>query len=79
MNPIELYAGTLPVPNVDLNIAICNPNGVEKMQLIHEALSRARMRLPQAGRTTTRTEATRSARVIAVEARRRAARELGLF
>ncbi|RKR88446.1 hypothetical protein BDK92_2774 [Micromonospora pisi] len=79
MNPIEVYAGTLPVPNVYPNTVSRNPVGVEEMYLIHEALSRARMRLPQAGRNTTRTEATRSARVIALEARRRAARDLGSF
>jgi uncharacterized protein YbjQ (UPF0145 family) len=79
MNPIQMYGDTPPVPDVDQFTAICNPNGVIKMHLIHEVLSRARMRLPQAGRSTTRTEATRSARVIALEAHRRAARELGLF
>lgn len=79
MNPIQSYAGILPVSNVYPNTAIQNPNGVEEMHLIQEALSRARMRLPQAGRHTTRTEATRSARVIAIEAHRRAAREQGLY
>jgi len=47
------------------------------MHLLHEALSRVRMRVPQAGGTTTSTEATRSAREIAMRARRRWARELG--
>jgi hypothetical protein len=53
-------------------------NGATEMHLIHEALSRARMRRPQAGRSTTSTEATRSARSIALTARRTAARESGL-
>ena len=49
-------------------------NGATKMQLIHEALSRARMPRPQANRIP---EAHRSARRIAMEARHRAAREIG--
>ncbi|GLY95789.1 hypothetical protein Acsp02_30440 [Actinoplanes sp. NBRC 103695] len=47
-------------------------NGAPKMRLIQEALSRARMRRPQAD-----PEAHRSARRVAMEARQRAARELG--
>ena len=43
------------------------------MNLIHEALSRARMRSPQ----TANSEARRSARRVAIEARRQQARELG--
>ena len=42
------------------------------MNLIHEALSRARMRRPQNA-----SEAPRSARRVAIEARRQQARELG--
>ncbi|ROT32580.1 hypothetical protein EF879_11525 [Micromonospora sp. HM5-17] len=53
-------------------------NGVTRLYLIHEALSRARMREPQAGHTTS-TEASRSARSVAIRARRRAARELGVL
>jgi hypothetical protein len=49
-------------------------NGATKMQLLHEALSRARMRRPQVDRIP---EAHRSARRIAMEAHQRAARELG--
>jgi hypothetical protein len=49
-------------------------NGATKMHLIHEALSRARMRRPQVDRIP---EAHRSARRIAMEARHRAAREIG--
>ena len=43
------------------------------MNLIHEALSRARMRSPQ----NANSEARRSARRVAIEARRQQARELG--
>ena len=46
-----------------------------KMRLIQEALSRARMRRPQSDRAP---EAYRSARQIAMEARHRTARELGV-
>jgi hypothetical protein len=42
-------------------------NGVNGMHLIHEALSRARMPRPQSGHA--RSEATRSARRVAMEAR----------
>ena len=48
-------------------------NGATKMQLIQEALSRARMRRPQ---VDGHPEAHRSARRIAMEAHHRAAREL---
>jgi uncharacterized protein YbjQ (UPF0145 family) len=78
MNPIRTSAGFEPVTTNELNtVKSRTPNGVTKMYLIHEALSRARMRLPQAGRTTTSTEATRAARNIALQGRRQAARELG--
>jgi hypothetical protein len=77
MNPNFVSAGVLPVLITEMNTAAPTPNGATKMYLIHEALSRARMRLPQAGRSTTSTEATRSARDVAIQARRRAARELG--
>ena len=49
-------------------------NGAPKMKLLQEALSRARMPRPQADRIP---EAHRSARRIAMEARHRAAREIG--
>lgn len=78
MNPIRTTAGPVPATRDASNTAKLNtPNGVRKMYLIHEALSRARMRLPQADRNTTSTEATRSARAIALRGRRQAARELG--
>ncbi|GAB3969745.1 MULTISPECIES: hypothetical protein [Plantactinospora] len=85
MNPIRTNAGLVSAPNTAMAAvsktitAMPIRDGATKMHLIHEALSRARMRLPQAGRSTTSTEATRSARTIALEARRRAARELGSF
>jgi hypothetical protein len=79
MNPIRTSAGVLPAPSTEMNTALPNLNGAIKMHLIHEALSRARMRLPQAGRSTTSTEATRSARTIAMQAHRRAAREMGIL
>jgi hypothetical protein len=47
--------------------------GSSAMHLINEALARARMRSPQAGRS----EAPRSARNIAIQARHEHARELG--
>jgi hypothetical protein len=55
------------------------PSGAFEMQLLNEALSRARMRRPQAGRTTTSTEATRSARTVAMNSRNQAARDLGVL
>jgi len=59
------------------NVAMTkNLNGATDMNLIQEALSRARMRLPQTGRKT-RSEATRSARTIAMQARRESARQMG--
>jgi len=56
--------------------AMTSENGAIKMNLIQEALSRARMRLPQTGRKT-RSEASRSARNIAMSARRESARQMG--
>ena len=58
------------------NAAMTSVNGATEMNLIQEALSRARMRLPQTGRKT-RSEATRSARNIAMQARRESARQMG--
>lgn len=57
------------------------PHGAVEMQLLHEALSRARMPRPQAGRTTTSTEATRTirtARTVAMSSRSQSARDLGV-
>lgn len=90
MNPIRTTTGALPASDTELlaaasaltatlmNSDMPRHNGVTRMHLIQEALSRARMRWPQADESATRTEATRSARVIAMQARNRAARELGL-
>jgi hypothetical protein len=55
------------------NVAV-NPNGATKVKLIQEALSRARMRRPQANHTP---EAHRPALQIAMQAQHRASRELG--
>ncbi|OON29523.1 hypothetical protein GA0070558_105158 [Micromonospora haikouensis] len=58
------------------------PHGAVEMQLLHEALSRARMPRPQAGRTTTSTEATRTirtARTVAMSSRSQSARDLGVY
>ncbi len=50
-----------------------NHHGADKMQLLNEALSRARMLLPQKSRS----EAFRPARSIAMKARHAQARDLG--
>jgi hypothetical protein len=76
MTPIRTSAGVAPARIAEKNTAMTTLNGATKMQLLHEALSRARMSWPQAGRTTS-SEASRSARAVAMEARRRAAREMG--
>jgi len=79
MNPIHsAFVGVTPAPR-ELNTMMNVFNGVAEMQLLHEALSRARMRRPQAGRTTTRTEATLSARTVAMNSRNQAARDLGVL
>ncbi|GIJ34242.1 hypothetical protein Vse01_33900 [Micromonospora sediminimaris] len=78
MFPIQTDpAGVAPAER-KLTTVLHLPNGAE-MYLLHEALSRARMLRPQAGRTTTSTEATRSARTIAMTGRARSARELGVL
>ena len=53
-------------------------NGAPKMRLIQEALSRARTLRPQAD-STARTEAHRSSLDIALQARKRANRDLSGF
>ena len=65
---------TLTTPYRKTENEAMSPNGATKVKLIHEALSRARMRRPQADHHP---EAHRPARQIAMEARRRTARELG--
>ncbi|BCJ66494.1 hypothetical protein GCM10009779_54670 [Polymorphospora rubra] len=76
MNPIRMSAGVVPATHNEMTTVTATPSGADTMNLIHEALSRARMRRPQAGKTT-RTEATRSARTISMQARRQAARDIG--
>jgi hypothetical protein len=65
---------TLIHPDVRKPSSEMTPNGATKVKLLHEALSRARMRRPQSDRTS---EAYRPARRVALEARARASRELG--
>lgn len=77
MTPNFVTAGVWPALTTEMNTVVPTPIGASEMHLLHEALSRARMRLPQAGRSTTSTEAPRSARAVAMHARHRAARELG--
>jgi hypothetical protein len=78
MNPIR----TITTTDEKMNTVTTNPNGATAMNLLQEALSRARMRLPQAG-TSMRSEAAftarydRSARSVAMKARRETARQLG--
>lgn len=78
MTLIRPSAGISPAVSLRKITAMKTGTGVHTMQLLNEALSRARMRWPQADRTTTSSEATRSARTVAMQARRRAARDLGL-
>ena len=74
MYPIST-AGPVPaIQNTDITAV---PNGAPKVKLIQEALSRARMRRPQA--VLPSSEAYRPARQIAMQARRRAAREQGIY
>ncbi|PZF94202.1 hypothetical protein C1I99_19635 [Micromonospora deserti] len=80
MNPIlTIPAGATPATRRELTTMLHVPNGAVEMQLLHEALSRARMRRPQAGRTTTSTEAARSARTVAMNGRNQSARDLGVL
>ncbi|GAA2682461.1 hypothetical protein Apa02nite_013880 [Actinoplanes palleronii] len=68
----------LTIPAIDTRKPSTVPvrsNGVTKVRLIQAALSRARMRQPQSDRAP---EAYRSARRIAMEGRKQAARELGV-
>jgi hypothetical protein len=65
---------TITTPYREMETVAMNPNGHSKVKLLHEALSRARMRRPQVDRIP---EAHRPAREIAMQARHRASRELG--
>ena len=69
-------AGPAPATRIDTTVT-ARPNGATKMKLIQEALSRARMRRPQA--VFPSSEAYRPARQVAMQARRRAAREQGIY
>ncbi|GAA4575100.1 hypothetical protein GCM10023176_43730 [Micromonospora coerulea] len=79
MHPIRTQAGRKPVVREMNQMLLYVPTGAVEMQLLHEALSRARMPRPQAGRTTTSTEATRSARTVAMSSRNQSARDLGVL
>jgi hypothetical protein len=73
--------GVLPaasIPTTETRTVAVNTHGATKMRLIHETLSRARMRWPQAD-VTTSAEASRPARQIAMQAHNRAAREQGIL
>jgi hypothetical protein len=73
-------AGEWPAATTEKKPKSMNPNGARKMELLKEALSRARMRQPQSGGKSAKSaEAPRSARMVAMQARRQAARELGLM
>jgi hypothetical protein len=74
MTGINVTAGHRPAPTTEKNTQMPNPNGARKMNLLYEALSRARMRRPGERRL----QASRSARQVAMEARREQARQLGL-
>jgi hypothetical protein len=74
MNPIRTTTTTTTANEKKTTMPTLN--GATGMSLLQEALSRARMRQPQAA-TTMRTEATRSARTVAMRARRETARQLG--
>jgi hypothetical protein len=76
MNPIRTSAGASPARVTEMK-TVAHSNGVLTMYLLHEALAKVRTRRPQAGHRNTSTEATRPARTIAAQARRRAAREMG--
>ena len=64
---------TITTPYRETETVVVNMNGAPKVKLLQEALSRARMRRPQAGHSP---EAYRPARQIALQARHRAAGEL---
>ena len=65
---------TITTPYRETETVAMSPNGAPKVKLLQEALSRARMRRPQADHNP---EAYRPARQIAMQARHRASRELG--
>ncbi|MFV2020350.1 hypothetical protein [Micromonospora sp. LOL_023] len=77
MHPNTAIAGRTPAaPTSTVNSnSVPTVPGVSVMHLLYEALSRTRMQPPQAG--TARTEATRPARIVAMQARHRWAGILG--
>lgn len=78
MHLTDSVVGLLPtLITEETRPAAVNSNGASKMTLIHEALSRVRMRRPQADYTPS-TEAHRPALQIAMRARQRADREQGI-
>lgn len=72
MYPISI-TGALPANHIDTP----SSSGATKMRLIQEALSRVRMRWPQAVHPSS--EAYRPALVVAMKARQQAAREQGIY
>lgn len=79
MFPTSTTIGVMPKPHIERSTAPVNPIGAAmRSRLIYEALSRARMRRPQADIVTS-SEAYRPARQIAMQARNRAAREQGIL
>ena len=77
MSGVNAPAGDWPAATTRQNTETMNPNGARKMYLLNEALSKVRMRWPQSAGYATSTEAPRSARQVAMQALRRAAREQG--
>jgi hypothetical protein len=77
----NIGAATIPQSEVGMatypekSTLMSHPNGVTEMNLLKQALSRARMRQPQ----STRSEAYQSARYVAMRARHRQDRELGNY
>ena len=71
-NPMS-YSTAATAPSDTIAISPTEPRSTATMNLINEALSRARMRRPQ----NVPSEARRSARNIAIQARHQQARELG--
>jgi hypothetical protein len=73
MSGIDITAGYRPAAITEKNTEMPDPNGARKMNLLYEALSRARMRRPGEREL----QAPRSARRVAMVARREQARQLG--
>lgn len=79
MHLVHPFVGVLPtVETEEMRPVAVNTHGPSKMTFIHQALSRVRMRQPQADLNPS-TEAFRPALQIALRAHQRAAREQGLL